>query len=74
MASSSLSGNQVIWIDTKMCRVDRFLYISALAATQKEGEDISWSDKKTGPDVMTTGSGAFPFYLIPSVSDKIPVV
>lgn len=74
MASSNLSGNQGIWIDTKMCRVDRFLYISQLAATEKEGEDISWSDKKTGPDVMTTDSGAFRFYLTPSVSDKIPVL
>ncbi|KPK21906.1 MAG: hypothetical protein AMK69_20785 [Nitrospira bacterium SG8_3] len=36
MASSSLSGNQVIWIDTKMCRVDRFLYISGKEAGRQE--------------------------------------
>jgi len=63
-----------MWIDTKMCRVDRFLYISRLAAIEKEGENISWSDTKTGPNVMTPASGAFRFYVMPSVSDKIPVV
>ena len=50
-----------------MCRVDRFLYISDRAAIEKEGEDISWSDKKNEAKCDAPASGESWFYLMFSV-------